>query len=51
MKMYIAPLYEAEEVKTSDAIMSSAIKSAGEATVGNITGEKGIFESLFEEIF
>lgn len=50
MKKYVTPLYEAQIVETKDIILASEIKDAGEATVGEITGKKGVFESLFTSI-
>ncbi|MBQ7225200.1 MAG: hypothetical protein IJX02_01205 [Clostridia bacterium] len=50
MKKYIEPAYIVEGVETKDVILSSSIKDAGEATVGTVTGDKGIFETLFGEI-
>ena len=52
MKKYIQPTYKMEGVETEDVILSSImIKDAGTATVGNITGEKGLFETDFSDIF
>lgn len=51
MKKYIAPSYEVQNVETNDIILASAIKDAGEGTVGDITGSKGVFESSFTSIF
>ncbi len=50
---YEKPTYECELIELSDIVLTSAngIVSAGEGTVGNITGEKGVFEALFERIF
>ena len=46
---YIKPTYEKENIESKDVITVS-IESAGEATVGKVTGEKGIFSSFFEWI-
>ena len=50
MKKYINPTYETELVESSDVIMTSGIKDAGTGSVGNITGDKGVFESPFESL-
>lgn len=50
MKEYIKPTYEMEGVETNDVIMAS-IQDAGTDVVGGVSGKKGIFETLFEEIF
>ncbi len=50
MKKYITPTYETQIVETNDIVLTSVIKDGGEATVGNITGNKGIFESLFSNL-
>ena len=51
MKEYIKPTYEMEGIETEDVVLASRIRDAGEGTVGNISGEKGILDTLFESIF
>ena len=43
MRKYEKPSYETEMLEANDIIMAS-IEDAGEATLGNITGEKAIFK-------
>ena len=50
MKKYTKPSYTVEQIETKDIVLASALQDAGEATVGNITGEKVIFSSLFTEL-
>ena len=50
MKKYIKPTYEMEGIETEDIVLASQIQDAGTGTVGGVTGNKGIFESLFENL-
>ena len=48
---YMKPTYEVELIESADVITASTdIEDAGEATVGSITGDKGIFSSWFDSI-
>lgn len=51
MKKYITPLYQSEKIETEDIMNASAIVDAGQDEMDNVSGEKGIFETLFEKIF
>lgn len=56
MKMkYTRPTYERIEIKSQDVLTASTensagIQGAGEATLNDITGKKGIVETLFDWI-
>lgn len=50
MEKYIKPTYEVEGIETEDIVLASKIKDAGTSTLGDVTGEKGVFESLFGDI-
>ena len=51
MKKYVMPLYEAENVNTSDVIMASMIiTDLGTSTLGTITGEKAGVATSFENL-
>ena len=52
MRAYIKPAYKVEEIAVDDIILtSSGIVNEGEATLGEITGTKGVVEALFDAIF
>ena len=54
MKKYISPIYEGEEISVVDFVLSSVtegIKDVGQGTVGNISGDKAVFENNFSNIF
>lgn len=46
MKKYVEPIYEIDSIETED-IMSASIQDGGQGTVGNISGDKGIFNTDF----
>ena len=52
---YTKPTYERIEIKSQDVLTASTensagIQGAGEATLNDITGKKGIVETLFDWI-
>lgn len=51
MRKYITPTYEGEEISVDDIVLSSKINDVGEGTVGNISGDKAVFENNFNSIF
>lgn len=52
MKNYVKPTYKMEGVETEDVVLASLmVKNAGVDTLGNITGDKGLFEADFGDIF
>ena len=49
---YEKPIYEKENIEVSDVILTSdGIVNAGEGTLGNISGEKGVAGFEFGSIF
>lgn len=54
MKKYISPVYVDEGISVVDIVLSSitdGIKDVGQGTVGNISGDKAVFENNFSNIF
>ena len=52
MKNYVKPTYKMEGIETEDVILASImVRDAGTATMENITGEAGIFEVDYSNIF
>ena len=51
MKKYISPLYQREEIETEDIMNASSIIDAGQDEMENVSGDKGIFETIFDKIF
>ena len=51
MKKYIKPLYQSEKIETEDIMNASQIVDAGQDEMDNISGNKGIVETLFDKIF
>ena len=49
MEKYTSPQYSMESIEASDIILGSII-SQGEATVGDITGQKGTASFDFNEL-
>ena len=50
---YTKPAYEIKEAESKDVITLSffiGLEDAGEDTLGNINGEKGIFSSMYDWI-
>lgn len=50
---YTKPTYEIKEAESKDVITLSfllEIEDAGEGSLGNINGEKGIFSSMYDWI-
>lgn len=51
MKKYIEPAYEVDCLETADIILASiTIEDLGEATIGNITGKKGVATMDFNDL-
>ena len=49
---YTKPIFEKEEIELKDVILASnKIVNAGEGTLGNISGDKGVVQTPFENIF
>ena len=51
MRKYIEPIYQSEEIETDDIMSASSITNAGNDEMGDISGDKGIFETIFDNIF
>lgn len=51
MRKYIEPIYQREEIETEDIMNASSITDAGNDEMGDISGDKGIFETIFDNIF
>ena len=50
MKKYTKPSYTVEQIESKDIVLVS-LQESGQATVGNITGDKVVFSNLFADIF
>ena len=51
MRRYIEPIYQREEIETEDIMNASGITNAGNDEMGDISGDKGLFETIFDNIF
>ena len=47
MRKYIEPIYQREEIETEDIMNASSIIDAGQDEMENVSGDKGIFETIF----